>query len=544
MQQRATSRPDASQRLKVLHIGNIANNAYMAASILNAGGFDCDVLVADYYHIGGSAEWESAEIEGDWGNDFFPSWHKVNLHGFSRPAWFAQGPRHIAMSYLIARRKGEHFKAKILWKMMSIGARAHTMRKRPFDFGYPIHVLARVYSIAIAKFLSRKDEDMTRNKLMGFKIPGIASLRPAQSVATLAEKLPRAKLISTQIKRDQFGEMAERRATPTDFEYILWKESEVPLLKRLFSHYDIIIGYSTDGVWPLLLSKPYIAFEHGTIRRLPFENTIQGRLTAATYKEADAVLITNSDVRSSAKKLGLVNYKFIPHPTQEQFYEEQRATAMQLRELIKEQRNVDFIVFHPSRHHWVVDERDPNWEKGNDLTIRAFAQLVSEHKVRAVLIAVEAGQTVDKSKKLIAELGISSRVMWMKTQPHRSFARYLMASDVIVDQFHRKPLAFGGIPPKAMLAGVPVIANFSESCLEWCYDEMPPIINVSNVDEICGAMVKLQSDKEYAERVIATGRYWYKKYYSNEVFYKIASQEIRGALERRKQLTLLKPASQ
>ena len=52
-----------SRRPRVLHIGNIANNAYLNASILNAAGVDCDVLCYDYYHVMACPEWESAVFE-------------------------------------------------------------------------------------------------------------------------------------------------------------------------------------------------------------------------------------------------------------------------------------------------------------------------------------------------------------------------------------------------------------------------------------------------------------------------------------------------
>ncbi len=43
------------QKIRVLHIGNIANNAYINAKMMNEVGFDCDVLCNDYYHGYGDA---------------------------------------------------------------------------------------------------------------------------------------------------------------------------------------------------------------------------------------------------------------------------------------------------------------------------------------------------------------------------------------------------------------------------------------------------------------------------------------------------------
>ena len=69
---------------RVLHIGNIANNAYLNAKILNKSGkYDCDVLVPDYYHIMGAPEWEDAELI-DKVDEFYPNWKDCKLKGFIR----------------------------------------------------------------------------------------------------------------------------------------------------------------------------------------------------------------------------------------------------------------------------------------------------------------------------------------------------------------------------------------------------------------------------------------------------------------------------
>lgn len=56
---------------RILHIGNIANNAYNNVKLLNKAGLDCDVICYDYYHIMGCPEWEDADFDGDVKNQFF-----------------------------------------------------------------------------------------------------------------------------------------------------------------------------------------------------------------------------------------------------------------------------------------------------------------------------------------------------------------------------------------------------------------------------------------------------------------------------------------
>src|SRR6476646_2646104 len=61
---------------RILHIGNIANNGYNNAKLLNRAGFDCDTVCYDYYHIMGCPEWEDADYYGDVRDDFSPTWQE------------------------------------------------------------------------------------------------------------------------------------------------------------------------------------------------------------------------------------------------------------------------------------------------------------------------------------------------------------------------------------------------------------------------------------------------------------------------------------
>ncbi len=331
MQSQLDRQPDRPMR--VLHISNIANNAYVASTILNKHGIESHVLVADYYHTLGCPEWESAEIKGDWGNDFFPAWHKVDLAGFKRPRWFAQGPRYSAIRYLIAINERRRLSAWVNWCFMAFYRRLVTLslahkifwriwhsrpgllfrklthfdhpgpapghRKPPFPGAEyarapkPSEILSSVIRPMSSR--AREKEVKRLMELMRDKHENAVAKAKAQN---LPSPEPLAPNVDSWIETHQF-----------DADSHLWK--------RLFSYYDIVVGFSTDGVYPLSVGKPYIAFEHGTIRELPFEDNYLGRQTAAVYQNANAVLITNCDNNRAADKLGIKNYHFIPHPTTE-----------------------------------------------------------------------------------------------------------------------------------------------------------------------------------------------------------------------------------
>ncbi|MGY4317271.1 glycosyltransferase family 4 protein [Bradyrhizobium sp. JR3.5] len=110
--QRAHNRP-----LRVLHIGNIANNAYNNALIQRRFGIEADVICYNYYHVMGCPEWEAASFDGNVDN-MFPDWWATELSGWRRPDWFVQGPVLDCLSYLRAKDAGDSAAAAFFWTLL------------------------------------------------------------------------------------------------------------------------------------------------------------------------------------------------------------------------------------------------------------------------------------------------------------------------------------------------------------------------------------------------------------------------------------------
>ena len=105
--------------MKILHIGNIANNAFYNANILNKYGHENHVIVPDYYHVMGLPEWNLDEYKNVLIDEYYPQYWKINKINFSRPLWFAQGPVDECLEYLftINNNSNQLQKKKSLIKM-------------------------------------------------------------------------------------------------------------------------------------------------------------------------------------------------------------------------------------------------------------------------------------------------------------------------------------------------------------------------------------------------------------------------------------------
>jgi glycosyltransferase involved in cell wall biosynthesis len=456
--------------LRVLHIGNVANNAYLNAKILNARGVDCDVLCYDYYHIMACPEWEDADFTGPVGDQFYPDWEAVRLNGFRRPAWFAQGPMRWSIWYLSAKRRGKARMSRFLWNYLR-ARRWYTCTPRLSGVRRAVHALRDGLPGRAARRMKHA---------IGWAcgVPG-AIVRRIQRVGTL---LPLPSGEGTRLSFDRtmedliarfaavFPERADRLRTGD----LARNRIACGWWQKVFGHYDVVVGYAVEGRWPLLAgARPYLAYEHGTIRNIPFEDSELGRVCAITYRLADGVLITNCDNIRSAQRLGLEKYRFIPHPVNEELAGD-RAAAERLRGELRARLGSDFLVFHPPRQHW-EPRRHPDWEKGNDILIRGFARFVKEVNPRAGAVLVEWGQTIQASKDLIRALGVADRVLWIPPQPNVAMIRYTRACDLLADQFFLG--AFGSTMPKALLHGCPAMLYLDESRHRWCFPEMPPVIN-------------------------------------------------------------------
>ncbi len=530
---------------RVLHIGNIANNAYNNAKLLNETGLDCDVICYDYYHIMGCPEWEDADFEGEIEDQFFPNWNSVNLNGFARPKWFAQGPLRLCINYLIARRRGNAVRARFWWYMMA----AHRTPQARWLLLRVVKSVRRVVKSVrrvvksvrrVVKASSRDILGLALGLFLMIDIKLAGGGLACYSVTCLACRLapPLIPLVRRQISfawRLVSGrDSNEREVRTTNFDERvreLVERFEKVFPERpdklvaadveeyrhcrkwwleLFDYYDFVQGYATDPFLPLLVGKRgYTAFEHGTLRKIPFEANSLGRRTALAYHEAKHVFVTNADCLENARLLagGLVS--FINHP-----YDEDHGMNLEgpeeLREELCKALDADFLVFFPTRQDWVPGTGYA--DKANDTFIGAFARLRREG-CKIGMVCCNWGANVKESQKLIKELGCFSHVRWGQPMGTVRFERYALACDIVIDQF--KLGAFGGIVFKAMSCSAPVCTHLGKDRMQAQYGDTPPVINCKTEDEIVSRLKEVMQNRLFLKDIGEASRTWIKKHHAS-----------------------------
>lgn len=531
------------RRPRVLHIGNIANNAYNSARLMNGAGLDCDVICHDYYHIMGCPEWEDADFSEPVDDDFRPDWTKLNLHGYERPRWFVQGPVDLCRRYLMAKR-GDDGKADQLWADVLVASkcvRPESRRRTAFElieslsgFGARLTRVARKLLFTDGSIVSNIIFDQTVHRLAKMRMAILPALFLVFGIVLILRILVAPIYWGGQLaagigrwRRRGAGrggeetplEMAERLRGEWREQYrdrldVLIGEDLIPYQsrlgewKKLLLQYDYVIGYSTDPIYPLLCRVPYFAFEHGTIREIPYQKSSQGRLTALAYRKAEHVFVTNFDCVASAEYLAPGRFSVINHP-----YDEDHGLTVtgvdERREGLRQELQSDFIFFHPTRQDWVAGTGYA--DKANDQFLRAFGEL-RRMGYRVGLVCCSWGKNTAQTRQLIEDYGCTPYVKWFSPLAIIEFERMCLASDVVVDQF--KLGAFGGVLFKAMAVGAPILTYLDVERLKAQYPEAPPVINCQSTSEIIDRMVELIGNREMLQSLGEEGRGWIKRHHS------------------------------
>ena len=418
--------------MRVLHLGNVANNGYINAKLQRRIGLEADAA-CDERHILCQPEWEDVDIPAP-ADHLEPLAPSAAEAGWRRPDWC------IPVYNPFARRR---FKGQY-W------------------------------------LTYRRD---------------------------LLLNLPRLRALHREFRRDRalpeilgkelsFGDVVAGYTATWMHSLLLGP------LTELFRRYDVVQAYATHANLTMVATplRPYLAFEHGTMREIPFEDTPRGRLLSLAYRRAHKVIITNPDVIDAARRLQLDNYVFIPHPVDEEKYTPgDSELGARLRA-----EGADFVVVSPARHDWHV--------KGNELLLGGFAELVRHDRPRAVLVLMEWGEEIDRSRRLIRELGIDENVRWSPPLSKIRLIDAFRGADVVADQFLIG--SFGAAAPEAMACGRPVVLAFDEDVHRWCFPELPPIVGARTEADIYRRLRHLAEDSEERERIGRAGRSWMERHHS------------------------------
>jgi glycosyltransferase involved in cell wall biosynthesis len=291
----------------------------------------------------------------------------------------------------------------------------------------------------------------------------------------------------------------------------------------VMTHYDVVQGYSIDGFIPYMngLSR-FAAYEHGTIRDLPWEPSLSGIVCARVYREAPLVFVTNSDVLPSVDRLGLAPERvvYLPHA-----FDDAKLRAFRDANPDLQPPEGPAVFFSPTRHHW--KDKSGSWTKGNDIFLRAAGELLKEgHDFR--LILVEWGKEVPDSRELIDSLGLTSRVTWVPTMQKRELWVEYCRSHAVVDQFTLP--ALGGVGFETMALGRRLITALDEAQMTRFFGCPPPCLTAQSVEACRDRLREVVLDPHDTAGRGSAARQWMIDYHSAQRIVSLQAQAYRTLL--------------
>jgi hypothetical protein len=414
---------DIERSLRVLHVGNIANNAYLAALTDREMGIDAFVASPDYQHVMGFPFWEQVEFTCET-SDHFDGTKLENYFTPKSPSWFCSG------SWIEIEQQ------------LQCGRASEVQTK---ESTITVSKSIRVLSSKAVTILYRL-------------------LRP------IAKKMLPSKLVSF---------------LSNTLHYRLRRLSDVDFIK-LFGDFDVLVFYgpSTSFGAEHELEKPYISFEHGTLRDWIWTSSIYAEKSREGYKKTGLLLVTNQDCYTPARSLGIPEDRIIKsaHPMNDRYLAEYRNIR---RDSIEKSDISELTIFAPTRHTRgsLVDIG-----KGNDILIEAIA-LCKKANLPITFRLTEWGDDVDFTKTLIKKMDLESMVYWGPLLSRPLLKKEISKSFAVVDQF--KIPAYGAVTCDAIGIGVPVITNHDNGLDIQHFGSVAPVIPAGNAEEIYQNLAEL-----------------------------------------------------
>jgi glycosyltransferase involved in cell wall biosynthesis len=551
---------------RVLHMGNIAHNAFWNAQTLLRHDIESDVLVADYYHFGGSPLWlilgQKGVSRAELGNDHFPNFFRFEETVDGLPSFFAQGPQFAAITHLVLKRTGHAEAAEESWhglaywrfKAMVLQnaavwcerwTKSHFERMlNEFDVaeGHKPSLrrgrMAETYQERLRTFYGiLHGEEVARNTSLPHSpavthtafgvyaqkngLEGMHELQPSNDeqrfVASLWKDVEnyRERGLTIAYGHELLEQPFQGQLAHFDgllAEDFSWVHSVYSYWKALFACYRYRFCYANTGMFALLTeSKPYAAYEHGTIRGLPFENTQAGRLTLATFMNASCTLITNADYVIASPRLEFPPERiaYCPHgfdsAQADGFLTKQRTVHSKQ----TEGKIVRFIA--PARHDWKTSH--PDNSKGNDLIVKALALLKARGIIDLRVTFVSYGADIAASQALIEELDVADLCAWIEPQPLHALWDLYCSHHAVIDQFIIP--AIGAIGVECLALGRRLITRDIGALAEF-FQEQPPLIAASSPEEIADGMARIVADPDDHEGIGPAARKWFLRRHGDE----------------------------
>ncbi len=286
-------------------------------------------------------------------------------------------------------------------------------------------------------------------------------------------------------------------------------------LIKMIREYDIVEAHVPYSIYTQFSGIPYVTYDAGWIRYLPYDTSIKGKLARRGYSKGKSIIMTNPDTFEISDNLSYLDKNkihFSPFAIDTHKY--QPIPNADFRSTFMKEGSGELLLFCPARQMWK--------EKGNDKMITAFSKFVKIFpNSKFIMVAWSADE--DRSRNLVGDLGISDKVIWIKPVPKNQLILYYNIADIVLDQFVLGSMGLSTLEP--MSCQKPVLVFYKKNYIARAFGEecLPPLLNSFSYEDIYSNLLKLAHDKDLRNKIGHQSRKWIAKTHSLEV---VASKHL------------------
>ncbi len=185
----------------------------------------------------------------------------------------------------------------------------------------------------------------------------------------------------------------------------------------------------------------------------------------------------------------------------------------------KELRNkYDLIIWQHISQDW-SDRGFYKINKGNNILIKGFSDYLrkSIHKEKAILVLLEYGCDVEKSKDYIKTLGIENYVLWMPKMLRKDIMAALTQVDFGVGELgYRRWFSYSSIF-EYMQAGLSTIHHRDDDFYKSKGFDLYPMLDADNSEIITQTFLDFEINKEKYKKIGAEARQWTENYFEKSM---------------------------
>jgi len=265
--------------------------------------------------------------------------------------------------------------------------------------------------------------------------------------------------------------------------------------------YDLVQFSGGAMALAIFIAQPFVILPTGNdLFTSPFEETVNGLLIRAAYRNAQDILTCDTSYPVYLKRLGVSRHQVAWLLIDFQRYEGLSGEAVR-QEWTRRVGGSRFILM-VCRQQWF-------W-KGNDHFLRGFAKIHQDFPEWR-LILCSWGPDIEQTRALISELGLEQKIGWIPLASRPMLRQFQAAADLIAD--HCQEYGYGASVVESMASGKPVCMRLKDHTGYMA--DPPPLIVFPSVEEIPQTLRQWLSDPQQIAAQGERCRQWVLKHHTN-----------------------------